>query len=79
MFTPFANVDNSNVKIKLISEFEKYSSSTVNIPDEQKMSLSCLGFELYHKLGQTSVQVLNQEGRVSESKESIGLILEASN
>ena len=58
---PVAKANNSNVKIKFIRKVGKSSSSSI----VTQKSLSGLGFELYHKLGQTD--------GISE-----GLILEAS-
>ena len=54
---PVANANNSNVKIKFISEVEKSSSSSI----VTQKSLGGLGFELYLDIHQTSSQVFNQE------------------
>ena len=54
---PVAKANNSNVKIKFISEVEKSSSSSI----VTQKSLGGLGFELYLDIRQTSGQVFNQE------------------
>ena len=53
---PVAKANNSNVKIKFISEVEKSSSSSI----VTQKSLGGLGFELYLQVRQTSSQVFNQ-------------------
>ncbi len=56
--------DNSNVKIKLLSESENSSNSSTS----WEKSLSGIGFELYHKLSQSSEPVFNQEKSSQEKR-----------
>ena len=71
-FYPVANAGNSNVKLKIISETEEFTSSIL-----QEKSLLGVGFKLYHKYRRQ--ETIESVGLILEGRTLSGQITDSLN